>query len=151
MKKISRVFHAEAYEMNDVYAFISGALVPMRASGKDVALLEMVADEIFTNVMSYAYELEQCPDKWVTLEMCLDLDGETVTMTFIDGGRPFDPLKAPTPDITLSASERAIGGLGIHIVRSVMEDVHYARDADKNILTTRKKIKKETQPERGGA
>ena len=124
--------------MNEVYDFISETLVLIRADGKDTASLEMVADEIFANIMSYAYE--ERADKWVELSMCLK-DG-TVTMTFTDGGRPFDPLGAPTPDISLSADEREIGGLGIHIVRSVMDDVSYLRDGNKNILTTRKKIKR---------
>ena len=149
VSKMSRVFRAGAYEMGDVYNFISDVMANVSANGKDVAVLEMVADEIFTNIMNYAYEREKCADKWVTLE--ISLDGEAVTMAFIDGGRPFDPLATPTPDITLSADEREIGGLGIHIMRSVMDDVSYLRDGDKNILTTRKKINRESQALHKGA
>ena len=137
--KTSRVFNACAYEMSEVYEFISEVLAFARASRNDTASLKMVADEIFTNIMSYAYE--EGGDKWAELSMCLE--GETVTMTFIDGGRAFDPLTVPAPDITLSAGEREIGGLGIHLVRSVMDDVSYLRDGDRNILTIRKKIKRE--------
>ena len=140
VSKNSRVFNAGAYGMNEVYDFISVTLASVRASEQNVALLEMVADEIFTNIMSYAYEEDA--DKWVALEM--RLEDETVTMTFTDGGRPFDPLETPPPDITLPASERKIGGLGIHIVRTVMDDVSYLRDGGRNILTGRKKIKPAT-------
>ena len=92
--------------------------------------------------MSYAYESEKSADKWAVLEICME--DEAVTMTFIDGGLPFDPLEAPTPDITLSAADRKIGGLGIHIVRSVMDDVSYLRNGNRNVLTTRKKMRRVT-------
>jgi anti-sigma regulatory factor (Ser/Thr protein kinase) len=137
VSKITRVFYAGAYKMDDVYDFISEAV---HASNADVSLLKMVADEIFANIMSYAYEKDA--DKWVALDICLE--DETVTMTFIDGGRPFDPISAPTPDVTLSAAEREIGGLGIYIARSVMDEASYSRNGDRNILTARKKISRET-------
>ena len=138
--KISRIFNDGAYEMSDVYNFISDALAPVCANDKDIASLEMVADEIVGNIMSYAYE--ENDDKWLTLEICLK--DEMATMTFIDGGRPFDPLNdAPIPDISLSSDERELGGLGIYIVRSVMDDVNYLRDGAINILMTRKKIKRD--------
>ena len=53
--------------MSDVYDFISETLVPTRANARDVALLEMVADEIFANIMNYAYERDKYADRWVTL------------------------------------------------------------------------------------
>jgi len=137
VSKVSRIFNAETFDMNDVYDFISGTLAPVRVNDTVIASLKMVADEVFTNVMSYAYE--EGADKWVTFSICLE--DKTVTMTFIDGGRQFDPLEVEAPDISLSADDRKIGGLGIHIVRSVMDDVSYLRDGDRNILTTRKKIK----------
>ena len=126
--------------MSEVYAFISKMLAPVHTNSKDIASLEMVADEIFTNVMSYAYE--ESADKWVMLE--LSLEGEVVTMSFTDGGRPFDPLNVLKPDISLPVNEREMGGLGIYIVRSVMDDMRYVREGDRNILTTRKRIKKDT-------
>ena len=136
--KISRVFNDGAYEMSDVYSFISGALLSVCADDKNIASLEMVADEIIANIMSYAYE--EGSNKWITLEICVK--DETATITFMDGGRPFDPLNdAPIPDISLPSDERELGGLGIYIVRSVMDDVSYSRDGNINILTTRKKIK----------
>ena len=133
VSKISRVFNAGSYEMNDVYDFISEAV---RADDNDTASLKMTADEIFANIMSYAYEEDA--DKWVELEIYPA--GETVTMRFIDGGRPFDPISAPAPDTTLSAGEREIGGLGIYIALSVMDEVSYLRSGGRNILTTQKRI-----------
>ncbi len=63
-----------------------------------------------------------------------------VLLTFTDEGVPFDPLQRSDPDITLSAEERKIGGLGIFLVRKIMDDVRYIREDGKNILRIRKKI-----------
>ena len=125
--------------MSEVYDTISGILTVARVKEADAASLKMVTDEVLTNIMSYAYEEDA--DKWVMLEICLE--GDVVTITFTDGGYPFDPLNAPEPDVTLSAEEREIGGLGIFLLRSIMDDVNYLRDGDRNILTVRKIINRE--------
>ena len=61
-------------------------------------------------------------------------------LSFIDGGSPYDPTSAAEPDVTLSAEERSIGGLGLFIVKKTMDDVAYRRDGDRNILTITKKL-----------
>ena len=74
--------------------------------------------------------------------LCVGFDAESHTMTFRmeDKGVPFAPLKKPDPDITLSAEEREIGGLGIFITKKTMDSVTYAYENGKNILTMTKKI-----------
>ena len=57
-----------------------------------------------------------------------------------DSGIPFDPTQRPEADITLPAEDRAIGGLGIHLVRQIMDDIHYERKDNRNILTLAKKL-----------
>ena len=61
-------------------------------------------------------------------------------ITFIDKGVPYDPLTRPDPDITLSAEERQIGGLGIYMVKRSMDDLAYRREDGRNVLTIRKRI-----------
>lgn len=61
-------------------------------------------------------------------------------ITFIDNGVPFDPLKADDPDITLSAQERQIGGLGIYMVKQSMDEISYEYRNGQNILTIKKRI-----------
>ena len=61
-------------------------------------------------------------------------------LSSIDGGSPYDPTSAKEPDVTLSAEERSIGGLGLFIVKKTMDDVAYRRDGSKNILTITKKL-----------
>ena len=63
-----------------------------------------------------------------------------MTLTFIDNGKPYDPLKKADPDITLPANERPIGGLGIFMVKKTMDDVNYEYADGKNILRLKKNI-----------
>ena len=63
-----------------------------------------------------------------------------VTITFIDRGVPYDPLKKEDPDVSLSAEERALGGLGIFLVKKTMDDIIYHRVDDQNVLSIMKKI-----------
>lgn len=64
----------------------------------------------------------------------------TIQVVFSDSGLPFDPTQAREPDITLKASERKVGGMGIHLVRKTMDEVEYQYVRGKNVLTIRKKI-----------
>ena len=76
----------------------------------------------------------------MTLSIGFEEESRTVTFRMTDKGIPFDPLKKPDPDITLSAEERDIGGLGIFITKKTMDSVHYANENGENILTMHKKI-----------
>jgi anti-sigma regulatory factor (Ser/Thr protein kinase) len=69
----------------------------------------------------------------VTVEV--QLREASVTFAIMDSGKPFDPTTIPEPDITLSATQRAIGGLGMHLVRQIMDSVTYAREDQLNVLT----------------
>lgn len=61
-------------------------------------------------------------------------------ITLIDGGTPYDPLSKPDPDVTLSAEDRQIGGLGIYMVKMQMDEMTYERLDGRNVLTIRKKL-----------
>ena len=76
----------------------------------------------------------------VTLSISLDRDSNTITFRMMDSGVPFDPLQKPDPDITLTADERDIGGLGIFITKKTMDTVSYTYENGRNILTMIKKI-----------
>jgi serine/threonine-protein kinase RsbW len=68
------------------------------------------------------------------------LDTDRVRVTLTDDGRPFDPLEMPAPDTTLTTQERRIGGLGIHLVRRIMDEVSYDRRADRNVMVLAKRL-----------
>ena len=76
------------------------------------------------------------------MSLCIDFDDQSRAITFrmTDKGIPFDPLAKPDPDITLSAEEREIGGLGIFIAKKTMDSICYAYENEENILTMIKKI-----------
>ena len=92
----------------------------------------VVIDEIFSNIAYYAY-----PNGKGEVTVRLEWEDETslFTITFIDKGVQFDPIKKMDPDITLSAEERKIGGLGIFIVKRIAKFVKYEYKDEKNILS----------------
>ena len=94
-------------------------------------------EEVFVNVAHYAYG-----EKEGEVKFTITFDKETRLATFqiADKGVPFDPLKKPEPDITLSAEKREIGGLGIFITKKTMDQVNYAYENGENVLTMIKKI-----------
>ncbi len=102
---------------------------------KTAMQLTIALEEIFINIAHYAY-----PHPPGQMDLGLECDNGTVKMRFVDSGTPFDPLAKPDPDVTLSAEERRIGGLGIFMVKKSMDDVIYEHKDGKNILTLIKNI-----------
>ncbi len=97
--------------------------------------LNLALDEVVTNIISNAYDDED--EHQIAIRVALD--GEGVSVRVEDDGRAFNPLDAPRPDLGLDLAKRPIGGLGVHIVRSVMDALEYRRDDDRNILVMRKR------------
>ena len=98
--------------------------------------MNLAIEEAVVNVMSYAYPVSTVGN--VSIEA--QADDDCLTFTIIDNGTPFDPTAKSEVDTTLSAEERPIGGLGIHLVRQLMDGINYERIDGKNILTLRKKL-----------
>ena len=96
---------------------------------------DVAIDELFTNIASYAY-----PGGTGKATVRFACEDRLVSVTFIDEGVPFNPLDRPPPDVTLPASERLPGGLGIFLVRKSMDDVQYRHEDGRNILTIMKRI-----------
>lgn len=98
--------------------------------------LNLVLEEAVVNIINYAYPKED--HQWIYLSAKLQ-DG-TIILVLTDTGKEFDPTIAPEADITLSADEREIGGLGIFLIRQIMNEVKYERIDGKNVLTLEKKL-----------
>ena len=98
--------------------------------------LNLALEEAVTNVILYAYPNDT--DGLVDIEAVLR--EHTLEFIVTDSGVPFDPTAVPDADVTLSAEDRSIGGLGIHLVRQIMDEVRYQRINDKNVLTMIKNI-----------
>ena len=101
--------------------------------------IRLAVEEAVVNVINYAYPPATHCD--ITVEVQIKNTG--IKFTIIDCGTPFDPTAYPEADITLSAAERAIGGMGIHLVRQIMDSVGYQRMGDLNVLTLTKLLKSE--------
>jgi sigma-B regulation protein RsbU (phosphoserine phosphatase) len=97
--------------------------------------INLALEEAVSNVMLYAYPGRNDGKVFVEFAKAKDEQGEKLIFTISDSGIPFDPTAKPEADITLSAEERAIGGLGIHLVRKLMDEIRYERRDGKNILT----------------
>lgn len=102
--------------------------------------INLALEEAVSNVMLYAYPNTNSGIVIVEFARSQDNDGEHILFTISDSGIPFDPTQQKEADITLSAEERAIGGLGIHLVRQLMDQLIYRREDEKNVLTLIKKI-----------
>ena len=117
--------------------FVDAQLEALDCPMKAQMQINIAIDELFGNIAHYAYN----PDVGeATVRVEVQEDPLNVIITFIDGGVPYDPLTTDDPDITLSADERQIGGLGIFMVKKSMDDIAYRYENGKNILTIRKKI-----------
>ncbi len=99
--------------------------------------VNVAVEEAVVNVMKYAYPIGYRGD--VTIEAASN--NERLKFTIIDSGKPFDPTVQAEVDTTLSAKERKVGGLGIHIIRQNMDSMNYERMNNLNVLTLRKNIK----------
>lgn len=96
--------------------------------------MNLALEEIISNIMLYAYPEKM--EEYISIRF-IETNGAYV-FTISDSGVEFDPLEMKTPDISLSAEERAIGGLGIFLVRQLMDEVVYDRIENKNVLTMKK-------------
>lgn len=128
---------ATVENIETVTAFVNEQLEALNCSIKSQTQIDIAIDELFGNIAHYAYNPEVGP---VTVRVEVTGDPITVIITFIDHGIPYDPLKKEDPNITLSAEEREIGGLGIYIVKKSMDDITYEYKDGQNILKIKKKI-----------
>ena len=98
--------------------------------------VNLVLEEAIVNVINYAYPKE----KHESIYLSAQLHESSIVFVLTDTGMQFDPTKAPEADITLSLEDRPIGGLGIFLIRQIMNAVSYERIDGKNVLTLSKKL-----------
>jgi anti-sigma regulatory factor (Ser/Thr protein kinase) len=125
------VIEAKTENIDAVFDFINERLEDCPAKTQNQ--ISVVVDEIFSNITNYAYSPKVGS---VTIRITVD---KHITIEFEDGGVAYNPLAAPDPNISLEVEDRDIGGLGIHIVKNIMDSVDYRREGNKNILTVKKK------------
>ena len=127
---------ANLENLEKVLAFVDERLEAAGCPMKAQMQIDVAVEEMFVNIAQYAY----APGSGdAVIQMGIE-DGHAV-VTLKDWGVPFDPLAKADPDVTLSAEERKIGGLGIFMAKKNMDDMQYRRENGRNILTLRKKFK----------
>ena len=100
------------------------------------ARLQIILDELFSNVVQYGYEGAAGAARGEGhIEVALSLEDDRLIIEFIDDGSPFDPLASPPPDLDQAPEDRPIGGVGIAIVRALVDEAGYRRDGNRNRLT----------------
>jgi sigma-B regulation protein RsbU (phosphoserine phosphatase) len=133
----NKTFPAKTEALSEVLGFVEETLEGFECPMKIQTAICVAIEEVFVNVAHYAYP-ESAGD--MTLHISFDEASRTVTFRMTDRGIPFDPLKKPDPDITLSVEERDIGGLGIFIAKKTMDSLCYSYENGENILTMMKNI-----------
>ena len=111
---------------------IDSVLERFECSVKIQTQVDVAADEIFTNICSYAY-----PSQTGSVKVIISVyeEPKKIVICFADDGVPYNPLEKEDPNVTLSADDRPIGGLGIYMVKRMMDDMNYEYSEGKNILT----------------
>lgn len=135
MEKIL-VLENEISEINKLAVFIEKLGEELSLAPDMVFNLNLVLEEAVSNVILYAYP------KGERQEIVLSAQKKDNSLIFVltDSGKEFDPTQAPDADVTLSAEDRQIGGLGIFLIRQIMNEVEYQRIEGKNVLTLGKQL-----------
>jgi len=129
---------AEPEQLQNLQEFLERHLVQAGVSAKIRSQLQLAAEEVFINIARYAYP-GQAGEARISLQI-LPPPGSKIIMQFSDRGLPWNPLEKATPDLNLPADQRPIGGLGIVLVRKIMDDCQYQYQDNQNILTLSKDL-----------
>lgn len=124
------VIQATVENLDSVLEYVESVLEEKLVPTKISIAMAIAVEELFVNIAHYAY----APAVGDAEILCECSDG-VISVTFIDSGMEFNPLLRPDPDVTLSAADRSIGGLGIYMTKKSMDDMIYKREDGKNILT----------------
>lgn len=121
-----------------VTEFVNEQLESYDCPPKAKMQIDIAIDELFGNIAQYAYDPETGP---ATVRVEVEEEPLTVFITFIDNGKPYDPLSGRDPDVTLPAEERDLGGLGVFLVKKTMDEISYEYRNGQNILRIRKTMR----------
>ncbi|MDE7017559.1 MAG: ATP-binding protein [Lachnospiraceae bacterium] len=128
---------AAVENIEKVTAFVNEQLESLNCPIKAQMQIDIAIDELFGNIAHYAYNPEVGP---ATVRVDVLQEPLSVVVTFIDNGVAYDPLAKEEPDVSLSAEEREIGGLGIYMVKKSMDEISYEYKDGQNILRIKKEI-----------
>src|ERR1041384_4209763 len=129
-------FAAKFEYLDEIREFVGDIARKGGFSDKDVYNIQLATDEAASNIIEHAYEKTSNG----VLELSCGMNGDVITIILIDHGESFDPSQIPLPDLKADLSNRKIGGLGIFLMRKLMDEVRYEPKSDKsNVLTMTKR------------
>jgi len=129
-------FSAKFEFLDEIREFVGDIARAGGFGDKDVYNIQLAADEAASNIIEHAYEGVSNG----VLELSCGVKSNVITIILVDYGESFDPSEIPLPDLKADLSERKIGGLGIFLMRKLMDEVHYeARPNKSNVLTMTKR------------
>jgi serine/threonine-protein kinase RsbW len=123
-------------ELQKVASFVDEISNELQVSPEMQMNLGLVLDEMVSNVIFYAYP----PESEATIELTAESDGQSLTFIISDQGKEFDPTQVPDADVDTDPAERPLGGMGIFIVKNIMNQVSYQRLEGRNLLKMSKLI-----------
>jgi serine/threonine-protein kinase RsbW len=121
-------------ELNRLNQKFEQLFTTQKIDSKTLFYLNLVGDELITNIISYGYEDER--EHIIILHLVITPTYWTLRIQ--DDGRPFNPLKRANPELLIAVEERAVGGLGIHFVNQIMDEISYERNKSYNIIYMKK-------------
>ena len=125
-----------------VFTFLQESLDKCDCPAKTKRQIKLCVEEIFMNITHYAYNPNTGPAV-IKVDVVGQPESSRVVISFADEGKPYDPLQREDPDIEAGLDERPIGGLGIYLVKTTMDNVEYEHKDGQNVLTIEKDIEKQ--------
>lgn len=126
-----RTFEADPSRIEEITAFVAAQAEEASVAARRLPHLELALEEALVNICTYAYRE---PPRDVTVRLLRD--DRRFAVELVDEGIPFDPLEeAPLPDLSSGLEDRAVGGLGVLLIRRVTDEVHYRREEGRNVLS----------------
>ncbi|MBT7261234.1 MAG: ATP-binding protein [Desulfobacula sp.] len=138
MKKKS--FVPQTNTVNEIQEFVGHTLMKNKISSKKIASLELIIEEIITNIVNYGFKVKSNG----VIDIGVDFLNHDMLIEINDNGIAFNPLEKKDPDVDARIDDRSIGGLGIFLVKQLAKKVDYSRENDKNNLSIIFDIIKET-------
>ena len=121
--------------LDQVQDFVGEFLAELGFKPKQIMQVNIAVEEIYVNIASYAYN----PDIGAATVRCINAPDRAI-IEFVDSGKPYNPLEREDPDVSKSAEDRGVGGLGVFMVKQLMDNISYRYENGKNILIIEKNI-----------
>jgi anti-sigma regulatory factor (Ser/Thr protein kinase) len=128
--------HGEA--MRELEGFVNTFAAEQGLAAEDRARMLIVLEELLTNLSRYGYPNQPKPEG--VAEVTLELEGEMLTIEFVDDGQAFNPLDRVVSDLSEPLESRQVGGLGLHMIRELADEAHYSRRNGRNVVRLSRRV-----------